>query len=186
MAELDRDLAKFARWLEEEQIPYMVIGGFAVTVWGNPRFTRDLDVTIWVTPDAFDAAVARICAEFKALPTDPLRFAEETRVLPVVCGSTSVDVIFAALPYEEQAIHRARRLNIGAGEVQICAPEDLVLYKIVSQRPRDKEDIEGVFRYRRSELDFTYLDPRVEELSGALADSTMLTWYRALRERWKM
>jgi hypothetical protein len=58
--------------------------------------------------------------------------------------------------------------------VRVCAPEDLILHKIVSQRARDREDIEGVLEYRHAELDYQYLDPRVEELSDALADRTML------------
>jgi hypothetical protein len=68
--------------------------------------------------------------------------------------------------------------------VRICSPEDLILHKIVSSRPRDHEDVEGVFRYRHQELDYEYLDPRVEELADATSDRAMLDWYRGLRRRW--
>jgi hypothetical protein len=98
--------------------------------------------------------------------------------------SVPVDLIFAALPYEEEAIARARPIKLKSGTVPVCAPEDLILHKIVSQRARDREDIEGVFRYRHAELDYEYLDPRVEELADALSDRSMLDWYRGLRERW--
>jgi hypothetical protein len=114
-----------------------------------------------------------------------VKFVTDTRVLPVVVEGTPVDLIFAALPYEEQAIERSKRISLGVGEIQICAPEDLILHKIVSPRLRDHEDIEGVFRYRHSELDFEYLDPRVEELADALANRSMLDWYRGLRRRWE-
>jgi hypothetical protein len=68
--------------------------------------------------------------------------------------------------------------------VSICAPEDLILHKIVSPRAKDREDIENLFKARHRELDYSYLDPRVEELSVALADSALLNWYEALRTRW--
>ena len=98
--------------------------------------------------------------------------------------SVPVDVIFAALPYEEEAIQRSKSVTLKTGAVRICTPEDLVLHKIISPRARDREDIEGIFRYRHSELDFAYLDPRVEELAEALADRSMSDWYNRLRRRW--
>jgi hypothetical protein len=162
----------------------MVIGGFAVTIWGEPRFTRDLDVTVSVPAEQLESTTARICVAFTSLVTDPVRFVRETRVLPIMVDSVPVDLVFAALPYEEAAIARTRTVTLKHGGVQVCSPEDLILHKIVSQRPRDHEDIEGVFRYRHAELDYAYLDPRIEELADALADRNMLDWYQALRQRW--
>jgi hypothetical protein len=185
MAELDDALISVASWLDRENLPYMVIGGFAVTIWGEPRFTRDLDITVLVPPDQVEPTIDRVCSEFVSLVADPVKFVSETRVLPIMAGSVPVDLVFAALPYEEAAIRRARAVRLKNATVQICSPEDLILHKIVSPRPRDHDDIEGVFRYRHSELDYGYLDPRVEELADALADASMLDWYRGLRERWK-
>ena len=173
-----------ATWLEQERLPYMVIGGFAVTVWGEPRFTRDLDVTISVPEDQLRSTIERICSQFTSLVTNPVKFVTDTRVLPIVVDGVPVDLVFAALPYEDAAVHRARTINLKNGTVQICSPEDLILHKIVSPRPRDQQEIEGVFRYRHAELDYGYLDPRVEELADALADRNMLDWYRKLRQRW--
>ena len=184
MSELDLALVSLSSWLSDNGIPHMVIGGFAVTIWGEPRFTRDLDVTVSVPASGFAESINLICARFVPLTSDPLKFATETRVLPLMVESVPVDLIFAALPYEEDAIARARPVKIHNAGVPICSPEDLILHKIVSQRPRDHEDIEGVFRYRHSELDYSYLDPRVEELADALSDHSMLAWYRQLRDRW--
>lgn len=184
MPELDDALTTLAAWLEREHVPYMVIGGFAVTVWGEPRFTRDLDVTVSVPAEQLRPTIERLCSQFTCLVTDPQKFVTDTRVLPVTVQTVPVDIVFAALPYEEAAIARARRLSLKNGSVQICSPEDLILHKIVSSRARDREDIEGVFRYRHAELDYVYMDPRVEELANALADRNMLEWYRALRQRW--
>jgi uncharacterized nucleotidyltransferase DUF6036 len=184
MPELDDALTNFAAWLDGVKIPYMVIGGFAVTVWGEPRFTRDLDVTISVPPDQLESIVQRLTAQFTCLVSDPGKFVRETRVLPIMVDSVPVDVIFAGLPYEEEAIGRARPIHLKKGDVRICSPEDLILHKVVSDRPRDHADVEGIFRYRHGEIDYAYLDPRVEELADAVSDHTMLDWYRGLRRRW--
>jgi hypothetical protein len=185
MSDLDAALTALAKWLDKQSIPYMVIGGYAVTVWGEPRFTRDLDVTVSVPAERLNAVVESLCSDFTVLVSDPLRFVNDTRVLPMMVRSVPVDMVFALLPYEEDAIARSREITLASGRIQVCSPEDLILHKIVSHRPRDHEDIEGVFRYRHSELDYGYLDPRVEELATALSDSNLLDWYRALRNRWK-
>jgi len=184
MADLDDALVTLSSWLTQHAIGHMVIGGFAVTVWGEPRFTRDLDVTISVPPDKFAQTVDLISSRFTSLSQDPLKFATETRVLPILVESVPVDLIFAALPYEQDAIARARPIKLKNATVPVCSPEDLILHKIVSQRPRDHEDIEGVFRYRHADLDYSYLDLRVEELADALSDRNMLDWYQRLRQRW--
>jgi hypothetical protein len=185
MADLDHALVTLSSWLKQNGIRHMVIGGFAVTVWGEPRFTRDLDVTVSVPSDRFAQTIDRITSRFISLSQDPVTFATETRVLPLIVESVPVDLIFAALPYEEDAIARAHPIQLNDGTVPVCSPEDLILHKIVSQRPRDHEDIEGVFRYRHSELDYGYLDPRIEELAEALSDRNMLEWYQHLRQRWR-
>jgi len=39
-------LAALAQALDGARLPYMIIGGQAVLVHGEPRFTRDIDVTL--------------------------------------------------------------------------------------------------------------------------------------------
>ena len=150
MSELDEALAILAAWLDRQGIPYMVIGGFAVTIWGEPRVTRDLDVTVSVAADRLPSTIDLILSEFTPLVADPVRFVTETRVMPMIVHSVPVDMIFAALPYEDVAIARAQSVKLASGTVRICSPEDLILHKIISQRPRDREDIEGIFRYRHA------------------------------------
>jgi hypothetical protein len=47
MTVLEHDLTNLAEFLKDQKIPYMVIGGFANIIWGEPRATIDIDVTIW-------------------------------------------------------------------------------------------------------------------------------------------
>src|SRR5262245_9446949 len=128
MAELDDALITLTSWLNRQKIPYMVIGGFAVTVWGEPRFTRDLDVTISLPAERIKSFIELVSAEFTVLVSDPFKFVSETRVLPITVQTVPVDLVFAALPYEEEAIRRARPVNLTSGEVRICSPEDLILH----------------------------------------------------------
>lgn len=44
-------LERLARTLEQAHLPYMVIGGQAVLLYGEPRLTRDIDITPGVDVD---------------------------------------------------------------------------------------------------------------------------------------
>lgn len=185
MLDLDDVLVRLAAWLDRRKVPYMVIGGFAVTIWGEPRFTRDLDVTIAVETGNIERTIERLSNDFDSRVEDPHAFVAETRVLPMTVETVPVDLVFAALPYERDAVARALPVQIKGQTVRICTPEDLILHKIVSPRARDQEDIEGLFRHRGSELDHLYLGPRVRELSETLDDPGMLGRYDELKRRWR-
>ncbi len=45
-------LVDIAKALDELGLPYMIIGGQAVLIYGEPRLTRDIDITLGLTPDA--------------------------------------------------------------------------------------------------------------------------------------
>ena len=47
----EQALVTICHVLEGGGIPYMVIGGLANAVWGEPRATLDIDITVWL-PDA--------------------------------------------------------------------------------------------------------------------------------------
>jgi hypothetical protein len=59
-AELERAfgemLTALNRSLEDEQIPWMVVGGIAVGLWTEPRATTACDITLAVPADVRDAA----------------------------------------------------------------------------------------------------------------------------------
>ncbi len=45
-------LEKIAQALDKHKISYMVVGGQAVLLYGEPRLTRDIDITLGLGPEA--------------------------------------------------------------------------------------------------------------------------------------
>lgn len=43
---LNRDLREFVELLNANGVKYLVVGGYAVEIYGYPRYTKDMD--IWV------------------------------------------------------------------------------------------------------------------------------------------
>jgi len=102
---------KIARHLDENDIPYMIIGGQAVLLYGSPRLTRDIDITLGIDTDKFQS-IAMLCRKLslKVLPEKPADFASETKVLPAEESKSRmrVDFIFSFTPYEAQAMTRTK------------------------------------------------------------------------------
>lgn len=152
-------LAKLARTFDGAGISYMIIGGQAVLLHGEPRLTRDIDVTLGC--DATE--LPRVLSAIKAAGLHPSvagieGFVRRTNVLPLTDGTTAirVDLIFSFTTYETEAIRRSVAVPFADTNVQFAAVEDLIIHKLVAGRPRDIEDVRGVLA-RKPVIDEDYL-----------------------------
>ena len=152
-------IARIAASLAVRKIPYMIIGGQAVLLYGEPRLTRDIDVTIgadvsWL-PDLL-RAVEDI--GLTPLPEEVDSFVNRTMVLPTRHHESGirVDFIFAFTPYEIEAIARAHKVPLGGQKVAFAQAEDLIIHKIFAGRPRDLEDVRSVL-VRNPDVDADYI-----------------------------
>jgi hypothetical protein len=67
--------------------------------------------------------------------------------------------------------------------VRLCTPEDLIIYKLASERAQDRIDVEGVVIRQSSALDRAYLDRQVRDLAAGLERPEVLTFYSACLKR---
>lgn len=179
MTRLGSALASVTQLLDGAAIPYMVIGGIANLAWGEPRTTRDIDVTVDVAGTSIGSFEALVREIGDPITRDPVEFAERTRVLPIrtKVEDVEVDFILAILPFELEAISRARRLTIEGTETMICAPADLIVHKVVSERARDYDDVVGVLKRQAPNVDMTNLDRAVSMLSAKLEEPRIAERY---------
>src|SRR5215467_8241897 len=111
---------EFVALLNELRVRYMVIGGVAVGLWGQPRATLDVDLTISVAPDRLAATVEDLASRFELRTTTPMETVRRLRVLPVrATNGVAVDLLFANWPLERQALDRVVSMKIGTVEIQV-------------------------------------------------------------------
>lgn len=117
-------ISKISSSLRKHKIPYMIIGGQAVLLYGSPRLTKDIDITLGVSIDKLPVVLDVIKeTRLKVIPENPEDFATRTFVLPAEDKKSGirVDFIFSFTPYEERAIKRARDINIERTKVKFAA-----------------------------------------------------------------
>ena len=152
-------LASIARALDAARIPYMVIGGQAVLFHGEPRLTRDIDITLGVDSSQLNI-VRDAVAHIGLVPSvkEVEAFVRATNVLPLshTPSGLRVDLIFSFSTYESEAIQRAVPVVMEGVQVRFASAEDLIIHKLVAGRPRDIEDVRGILA-RNPSLDEPYL-----------------------------
>lgn len=167
MSALEDAVADIAAELDRLGIPYMLIGGLAVSAWGEPRSTLDVDVTIWATETQH--AATELGRVFTAAISSPVEFLQRTRVLPLLSSQgVRIDVLFAAFPFEKEMIDRAEVKGIGRHSVRVASVADLILLKAISLREKDRRDVERLWARFRDCIDREYLETRLGELAEAL------------------
>lgn len=178
-------LIRLAEGLDNRGLPYMIIGGQAVLLYGEPRLTRDIDITLGVDIDRFED-VASLAQEICLipLPQDPLKFINETMVFPTQEKSTGirVDFIFSFSLYESQAIQRARQILLGRKMVCFASPEDVAVHKIIAGRPRDLEDVRAIL-LKNPLMDTGYIRKWLKELSSALEGADFIKIFFELYDK---
>jgi len=143
----ERLLKKIALQLKKVSIPYMVIGGQAVLLYGEPRLTRDIDITMGIGVDGLDRVKKIIpIIGLKSLVQKEKEFVGRNMVLPTIDQKSGirVDFIFSFSPYERQAIERAKDIKLGNSLVRFASLEDVVIHKVIAGRARDFEDVKSI------------------------------------------
>ena len=108
------------------------IGGFAVLRWGEPRITRDVDLTLLTGFGGEESYVDGLLANYPARIADAREFALRSRVVLLrTPDDVGIDVSLGALPFERQMVARASEFRFAEGlSIRTCSAEDLLVMKL--------------------------------------------------------
>jgi predicted nucleotidyltransferase len=175
-------LKKIANELNNNNIPYMVIGGQAVLLYGEPRLTKDIDITLGIGIDGLkdiNNIIQKL--NLKALVNEG--FVQKTMVLLAIDEKTGirVDFIFSFSLYEKQAIKRAPDIKFGNTIVKFASLEDVVIHKIIAGRARDIEDVRSII-LKNSDYDTKYIVRWLEEFDKSLNEKFLKVFQKIVKE----
>lgn len=164
----------------------MIIGGIAVMVRGVPRQTIDIDATVWAEGTSVESLAAALARHsiVGRIP-DTLEFARTRQVLLLRHDPTGtpLEVSLAWLPFEREALERATLEDIGGVRIKVARPEDLVVFKAVAWRERDRTDIERLLVLHGSAMDLGRVQRLVREFSEVLHSPERVEEFAAIVRR---
>jgi len=183
------DLFREARSLQEFLTrltwPFCFIGGIALQHWGEPRVTRDIDLTVFTGFGGEAPIVDGLLAQYAGRRPDARAFALQHRVLLLSTpAGIGADVALGALAFEADMIARAADVEFEPGlKLRICSGEDLLVLKAFADRLQDRADITGIAQRRGRDLDWEAVISRLAPLAETKQDAGILKRVRELQEQ---
>lgn len=162
--------------LDQLEIRYTIGGSVASSVYGQPRYTNDVDLTADIRPEHIP--------EFCRLTGPHFVIPDQDTILRSLASGRSFNVIHSAtilkvdiFPVANRPFHRSfldRGIEDiltypdGSIECTVATPEDIMLAKLNWFRRSNSEqqwrDLLGVARRQQGKLDLTYLYHWAKEL----------------------
>lgn len=167
-------LRQAARVLQTLGISHFVTGSQATIVYGEPRFTNDVDIVLELTVDRVPDFLRSFQRDDFYLSESAVRSAVERRGMFNLIDSTSggkIDFVVAKnSDFDQSRFARIRKLEFSPTEmVMLASPEDVILKKMQwfkkDQSDRHVRDILGVLRIQNDSIDFPYIESWLEKLA---------------------
>jgi hypothetical protein len=91
---LNQDFKEFVQSLNEHNVRYLIIGGYAVAFHGHPRYTKDLDVWIELAPqNAANMLKALMDFGFGSLELTEHDFLEPDQIIQLGYPPSRIDIL---------------------------------------------------------------------------------------------
>jgi hypothetical protein len=140
---------------------YVLYGGLAAALWGEPRYTEDVDLVLFL-PERHAHKFLRQAAQHGFAVDEDLAI-QQIQVsgwarLPLGDAKSPwhLDLTLGDSPFDKSALLRKKKVELFGRSVWVASPEDLLVYKLVSWRDRDVMDVRAIVS-RQTSLDRAYL-----------------------------
>ena len=149
----EQAVAAIAADLDHLELGYALIGGFAVSIRTDPRFTQDIDLAVAVADDdAAELAVHRLVERGYAILAVVEHEAQSrlaTARLEVPGEAWVVDLLFASSGIEREIVHAADRIEVVRGlRLPVASVGHLIALKLLARddhtRPQDSADLRAL------------------------------------------
>lgn len=164
MNDLSKAIEDAVSIFEALNVPYALMGGIAVRVYGIPRATYDVDFTAAIPHERRSEFFQKVQSFGYTVPEPYLAgWLDRVGGMPLVKfrlfladRSIDIDIFLAESSYQHSLLNRRKWTKLNGLDAWLVTPEDLVLLKLVANRPRDLADVGDVL-FMQGQLDVAYL-----------------------------
>ncbi|MCA0389128.1 MAG: nucleotidyltransferase [Bacteroidetes bacterium] len=143
---LTQDFKEFIQLLNEKSVKYLLVGGYAVGFYGNPRFTKDLD--LWLECSKENAEkIEEVLKEFGfgSLGLTRDDFLDPDGIIQLGYPPARIDLIMGASGVNfEDCFPKRETVLLDGVTVNLINLEDLKMNKKASGRYQDLADLENL------------------------------------------
>ena len=155
---------------------FCFIGGIAVQHWGEPRLTRDADLTVFTgvgdEPRYVDALLGYFAARIEGMRAFALR---HRVVLLRASNGIPLDVSLGALDFESAAVEKSALVEIADGvQLTLCSADALIVFKVFAGRLQDWLDVEGIVAKSGMRIDWSAVRADLQTLLELKEDAESL------------
>jgi predicted nucleotidyltransferase len=142
------EFREFAESFLSHGVKFMVIGGYAVTAHGHPRYTGDIDFFVEKSPENAERIVKAIHEFFGPLPeVKTENFLDDKRMSQFGVPPYRIDILVSILGVTfEDAYARREMLPLAGIHIPFIGLEDLKNNKRSTGRHKDLGDLEALER----------------------------------------
>ncbi|NLW33279.1 MAG: hypothetical protein GXY77_17680 [Fibrobacter sp.] len=142
--QLPEDFKDFIKFLNSNNVQYLLVGGWAVGIYGNPRATKDIDFLVAIDDENL-SKLQKALLEFGAPPVDLEHFREKGNVIRMGSSPVQIDIINEATGIDIKDCYSRRKIiRVEEIDISIISKADLIQNKKASGRTRDLADAEGL------------------------------------------
>ena len=139
---VNSDFTDLLKLFSDNNVRYLIIGGYAVIQYAEPRYTKDLD--LWISTDTANAASVYAALRAFGAPLAGLTeddFSEEGYFYQMGVPPVRVDILMGIPGLEfDQAWNKRVEIDFDGLMVSFISKEDLIAAKRASGRPQDLID----------------------------------------------
>lgn len=167
MRTIEEILKLVCSFLNENDMDYVIVGGFAVLFYGNPRTTMDIDYVIQLEDENIPVLIKFLQENgFHADEYDMRAAIKEKSHCTVEDKETMfrLDIKGVYSEMDERALRNKRKVELNDIAVWIASPEDTITNKLVFAREQDIKDALGILVRQYDALDIDYLERTAKKI----------------------
>jgi len=143
---LNKDFREFIELLNAHNIKYLVVGGYAVTVHGYPRYTNDIDIWFWIDKSNAENLI-KVLKDFGfgSLDIKTDDFLSPNKVIQLGYPPNRIDLLTSISGVEfEECYPKRVSMDIAGIKIDFIDIDNLKKNKQASGRHKDLNDLENL------------------------------------------
>lgn len=171
----ERDIIdKLARLFKKYKVSYLLTGSYAVSYWGRPRATHDIDFVVEIKATELTVILNIVKGLGKGFGFDQNQIelaVKDCWQFNVLHDETGIKIDFWVVKdddFEKKKFQRKVTTKVFDEKISIISAEDLILTKLLWNKQvfseRHMRDCVGIWQVQKGNLDLNYLKSWAKKL----------------------